>query len=250
MDHKIPVHIDIHSWNMDMIILVNALAHFIAVVFIIPIRYQAQKAHDAGESLRDRMVNGWKYLKAHPAIFSFGMASYIVFAMLLVEIHAVLPGYIERHLKAQGAVFAMADAVYAIGALGAGLMVRRVFRNWPVVRTVITLTLITAIFFIWNSLAAAIMVTLFMSIVLGFTNAGIRILRLTWLFERVPNEVMGRVNSIFNMLNLVVRFIFIMLFSLPLFTEGDQMPLAYALMAVVMLLAVFVLIRNTRNEPG
>lgn len=239
---------DVDPWSIDVIIIVNAIAHFVAVAFIIPIRYKAHIAHDAGESLKERLVNGWHYLKTHRKVFSFGLASYIVFAMLLVEIHAVLPGYIERHLKEQGAVFAIADAVYAVGALGAGLMVRRVFKNKPVVQSVIILTLTTALFFIWNSMATLVWVTLLMSVVLGFTNAGIRILRLTWLFEHVPNEVMGRVNSIFNMLNLILRFVFILLFSLPLFTQGDHMPLAYALMAVAMILAALILIRNTKNE--
>jgi MFS family permease len=86
-----------------------------------------------------------------------------------------------------------------------------------------------------------------MSLVLGFTNAGIRVLRLTWLFEHVPNEVMGRVNSIFNMANLVFRFLFIFLFSIPVFHQANNIRWAYFVMAVFLILSALVLIK--RKNP-
>jgi DHA3 family macrolide efflux protein-like MFS transporter len=238
---------EIKPWSIDFIIFINAVSHILAVLFIYPIKYTFSLKPKAKETLHERLKLGFDYLKEHPYILVFGLASYSVFAMLLVEIHAVLPGYIERHLHMGGAVFAVADAVYAVGALAAGLLVRKVFRASGVKSAVILLTVITAFFFICNTFTVSVMLTMLMSLVLGFTNAGIRVLRLTWLFEHVPNEVMGRVNSIFNMANLVFRFLFIFLFSIPVFHQANNIRWAYFVMAVFLILSALVLIK--RKNP-
>ena len=167
--------------------------------------------------------------------------------MLLVEIHAVLPGYIERHLNEHGSVFAAADLIYAMGALCAGLFVNKVFSSSNATRDVIILTLVTATIFFWAFASQNVFIIYVVSLILGFTNAGIRVLRLTYLFNHIPNELMGRVNSIFNMMNVLTRTLFILLFSLPFFTFGNHMIWAYLVMAVFLLLSGMVLIVNYKK---
>ncbi|MBI3233011.1 MAG: hypothetical protein HYZ42_03055 [Bacteroidetes bacterium] len=157
---------ELKAWSIDFIILLNALAHLLAVAFIVPIKYVFTIKSGINESLKERLYMGFTFLKGHREILIFGLASYTVFAMLLVEIHAVLPGFIERQLKMGGAVFAIADTVYAVGALGAGIMVRRLFQARKVRSSVILLTIITALFFAWNSLVDMVFVTLLMSLIL------------------------------------------------------------------------------------
>jgi hypothetical protein len=83
---------------------------------------------------------------------------------------------------------------------------------------------------------------------LGFTNAGIRVLRLTFLFKQIPNQLMGRVNSIFNMLNILVRSLFIFLFSFPFFNFDNQIIWAFLIMSLFLLLSAFVLMFNTKQS--
>ena len=55
------------------------------------------------------------------------------------------------------------------------------------------------------------------SLILGIANSGVRILRTTYLFNHVPNNLIGRAGSVFNSLNIVVRMLMIGLFTLPFF---------------------------------
>lgn len=239
---------EIPRWEIWEIFMLNAITYFIAAGLVMMIKYTpVKKANIELGSVWKRVVSGFTYLKEHPTFLIFGLFSYSVFAMLLVEIHAVLPGYVERHLQEQGSVFAAADLIYAVGALCAGLFVGKVFSSSSTVQAIIFLTLITAGIFFWGFASKSVVVIYLISIILGFTNAGIRVLRLTYLFNHIPNELMGRVNSIFNMANVLTRTLFIFLFSMPFFTFGNHMIWAFLVMSFFLLISGVVLWANLRK---
>ena len=245
---KVNMPFEIMRWEIWEIFLLNAITYFVAAMLVMMIQYKPilkPKVHIG--TIWERVVTGFIYLNKHPLLLVFGLFSYSVFAMLLVEIHAVLPGYIERHLNEHGSVFAAADLIYAMGALCAGLFVNKVFSSSNATRAVIILTLVTATIFFWAFASQNVFIIYVVSLILGFTNAGIRVLRLTYLFNHIPNELMGRVNSIFNMMNVLTRTLFIFLFSLPFFTFGNHMIWAYLVMAVFLLLSGMVLIVNYKK---
>ncbi len=238
----------INSWNIWEIFLLNAGTYFLAASLILFIKYQPIPKHAQHPKIFNRIKVGFTYLRQHPKLLIFGIFSYSVFAMLLVEIHAVLPAYVDKHLHENGSVFAIADGIYALGALCAGLFVNKVFTATSTQRAVIILTAITAAIFIWAFAAKSVLVIYLVSLILGFTNAGIRVLRLTYLFKQIPNQLMGRVNSIFNMLNILVRSLFIFLFSFPFFNFDNQIIWAFLIMALFLLLSALVLMFNTKQS--
>jgi MFS family permease len=238
----------INSWNIWEIFLLNAGTYFLAASLILFIKYQPIPKHAQHPKIFNRIKVGFTYLRQHPKLLIFGIFSYSVFAMLLVEIHAVLPAYVDKHLHENGSVFAIADGIYALGALCAGLFVNKVFTATSTQRAVIILTAITAAIFIWAFAAKSVLVIYLVSLILGFTNAGIRVLRLTYLFKQIPNQLMGRVNSIFNMLNILVRSLFIFLFSFPFFNFDNQIIWAFLIMSLFLLLSAFVLMFNTKQS--
>lgn len=238
----------IAKWNIWEIFLMDAITYFIAALLIWFIRYTPNPAlYAQADSVILRVKAGFDYLKKHPQFLLFGLFSYSVFAMLIVEIFSILPMYIEKHLEEQGSVFAMSDGIYAFGALAAGLFVTKLFSSTNTVKAVIVLTFLSAAIFFWVFATKSVMVVYVYSLLLGFTNAGIRVLRLTYLFNHIPNELMGRVNSIFNMANVLTRSLFIFLFSLPFFTFGNQVIWAYACMSLFLLVSGLILLLNYKK---
>jgi MFS transporter, DHA3 family, macrolide efflux protein len=239
---------EIKRWEIWEIFMLNAITYFIAAVLVMMIRYKPiQQQNSQLESIVHRIRSGFVFLKNHPLLLVFGLFSYSVFAMLLVEIHAVLPGYVERHLGEHGSVFAASDLIYAVGALGAGLFVNKLFSSSQALRAVVLLTFITAGIFFAAFASKSVLVIYSVSLVLGFTNAGIRVLRLTYLFNHIPNTLMGRVNSILNMANVFTRTLFIFLFSLPFFTFGNHMIWAYLIMSGFLVASGAVLLINNQK---
>jgi MFS family permease len=248
------LHISIPKWEIWEIFMLDASTYFIAVALIASIKYAPilTPKIELG-SILQRVKTGFTYLKLNKPLLVFGLFSYAVFAALLVCIHSLLPIYVDSHLHEDGSVFAAADLIYAIGALGAGLFVGNVFGSIQSVKAIILLTFLAAALFLWASLSDQVWIIYLFCFLLGFSNAGIRVLRLTYFFQHIPNEVMGRVNSIFNMGNVLTRSIFIFMFSIPFFTEGDQIVYAFVVLSAYLVLSGCILLfyRNSiQNRIG
>ena len=235
--------INIEAWDIYEIFLLDA-ATYVAVIFIFMlIKYKKiakEKIHT--ERLFDRLHGGFRYLSNHPIIFVFGFASYMLFAFTLVEIHVVLPLYVKNFLNMGGNVFASAEIYYSFGAIFSGLLILRLFKKVNTVIGVITLMLVVACAFYLMFIYKVLWIFFLGNFLLGITNAGVRILRTTYIFNHVPNNLIGRTGSVFNTLNIIVRMLLIGLFSLSFFQIGDNIRFGYLLGVVMMLLTVISLI--------
>ena len=80
------------------------------------------------------------------------------------------------------------------------------------------------------------------NLILGTTNAGVRVLRTTYLFNYIPNNIIGRTGSVFNSLNIIVRMCLIGLFALPFFTIDDNIRWGYAVGSTMIICAIIPLL--------
>jgi MFS family permease len=238
----------LQAWPLHQIFMLDGITYAVAVGLIAFIRHQPviDTQVELG-TLWKRLRTGVTYLREHRAVWAFGLFSFSVFVGLLVSLNALMPLYVHNHLKAGAAVFGAAEVAYAAGALSAGLFVRRVFLRHPTLRSVIVLMLIAGVSFGVAAATRSVGLFLAFSLVLGFTNAGTRILRVSYLFVHVPNEVIGRVNSIFNVVNVLLRTGFILLFSLRFFTLGSNIAWGYALLGGFIVASAAVLIVRYRE---
>ena len=84
-------------------------------------------------------------------------------------------------------------------------------------------------------------ILIFACFILGITNAGTRVLRITYLFNHIPNNIIGRAGSVFQTLNVIMRFSFITLFSLTFFAKTDNITWAYFICGLFIFIAIFPL---------
>ena len=76
---------------------------------------------------------------------------------------------------------------------------------------------------------------------LGITNAGVRILRTTYLFSHIPNNLIGRAGSVFSSINIFVRMSLIFVFSLPFFVQGDNIKWGYFIGSILIFCTAILL---------
>ncbi len=234
---------NIEAWDIYEIFLLDA-ATYVAVIFIfLFIRYipiAKEKIHK--DDLFDRLKGGFKYLRDHQIIFVFGLSSYMLFAFTLVQIHVILPLYVKNFLEMGGNVFASAEIYYSFGAIFSGLLILRLFKRFNTVTGVIILMLIVACAFYLMFIFKILWVFFLGNFLLGITNAGVRILRTTYIFNHVPNNLIGRAGSVFNTLNIVVRMLLIGLFTFSFFQIGDNVRFGYLVGVIMMILSAMILI--------
>jgi MFS family permease len=234
---------DVKPWEIYDIFLMDALTYLAVIVIFSLIKYTPivnEKIHTG--SLFDRLKIGFNYLKQNPEIFIFGITSYMLFAFTLVELHVILPSYVHDFLLASGNVYASAEIYYSIGAIFSGVLILRLLKNFDTYISVILLMLIVSIAFFAMTFYNSLIVFFVGSLVLGITNAGIRILRTTYLFNHIPNNLIGRATSVFSSLNIIVRISLISLLSLPFFDFGDNIRWGYLIGVAMMIASISILI--------
>jgi DHA3 family macrolide efflux protein-like MFS transporter len=233
------LNITIEPWGLHKIFLMDACTYFLAFILILMIKYTAvkKKIIDTG-SIFQRLKQGAVFLKKTPLIFHFGVGSYAIFAMLLIHIHQLMPIYVNNHLGANSAVYAGAEMLYALGALLSGIGIRWVFKNTNTINAIIIMMVISIAAFMLTAFTQSVLVLIFICFVLGLTNAGTRVLRITYLFNHIPNHIIGRTGSVFQTLNVMIRFGFITLFSLAFFAKGSNITWAYFISGLFIFISI------------
>jgi MFS family permease len=234
------LNFSIAPWSLHKIFLMDACTYLLAFILIAMIKYIPikKKIIDTG-SIYKRLKQGVTFLKKVPLLFHFGLGSYAIFAMLLIHIHQLMPIYVNNHLGANSAVYAGAEMLYAIGALCSGIGIRWIFKKTNTIKAIIILMIISFIVFesLFFTQSAAILILV--CFVLGLTNAGTRVLRITYLFNHIPNHIIGRAGSVFQTLNIIIRFTFITLFSLTFFAKGSNITWAYFISGLFIFISIF-----------
>ena len=91
--------------------------------------------------------------------------------------------------------------------------------------------------------------TLFISsFIIGITNASIRITRMSYFFEKIPNNLIGRVNTIFNSVNTVIRGSLILILSISWFSESTNVIYGYKIGIYVLMIFMIPLIWMNKRE--
>lgn len=213
---------NVKPWPLEKIFALNAIAYLLSGVLMSFLKYQPIEEHIIQKgSIKERLTTGLNYLKARPRLYLFGWCALTIFVLTLVHEFYLLSIYVDVHLEASAVVYASSQLFYAVGAVLAGLIIRHVFAKWHPPTAIVALIIVGCLATIILALSNSISVLYIFALVLGLTNAGTRIMRITYLFWLVPNEFLGRINSVLSITNALQRTGFIFLFTLPFFgTKG------------------------------
>ncbi len=236
--------VTIERWEVHEIFLFDALAYFVSFLIILLIKYSPNMKlviSDEG-SLYERLKTGYMYLKNNQLVALFGICSYTIFIVVYIEQFALMTPYVLNHLHEDAPVLGLTELMYGLGALFSGVIIQTLFSKMPVLKAVVLLTFATGAILFLSSVTCAVIVFINVAFLKGFTNASSRIFRVTYLFSLIPNELAGRVNSFFNVMNTVIRLIFLSLFTLPFFMDGSNITYAYAILGGFCFVAGVVLL--------
>ncbi len=219
-NYNLPTWFYFKAWSLQHVFLLDAITYIIAFILILCIKYKPSFNTDIDKNgIVKRLKNGFVFLKLNPHIFLFGSLSYVVFVVLIVHAFYLLPIYISNYLNKDAFTLGIAEVCYTAGALSAGLWIRKLFKRMNPLKGIISLMFLTVSILLALALFKSVIVLFVVCLFFGLANSGVRILRITWLFEHVPNKTIGRVNSVFQMLNVATRLLLIKLFVLSFYTQ-------------------------------
>jgi len=240
----------IAAWDIHEIFLLDASTYFVSFLIIWFIRYESLHTRNLESgSIWQELTTGYRYLRENPYLFLFGVASYCVFVAVLLEAFFLGALYANEHLQAGANVYATSEMFYAAGAVFAGLMIQKILKKLSPPMGIIVMTFLTGLLFLILALGKSVWLFFIMLLILGITNAGIRILRTTYLFSTIPNQVFGRATSIFNLSNILFRIFFLAIFSIPFFQTGLGVKYPFYLLSGFLVIAGIVLVKYRGRFP-
>lgn len=239
---KLNLGVDVAAWNLHEIFLLDGCTYTLSILLVsmmqftpIATRYKEQV------KITERLKAGFVYLNKNRFIFLFGMLAASVFVAILVISYYLNPIYINTHLNQGADVYASYEFYFAIGSLLAGLFVQKVFQKLNAVVGVVTLGFVSAVCYFVCVFNQSLLVFYVVALLVGFSNAGSRVLRVNYLFQRIPNQVIGRTSSVFTVVNTLYRIIFTYTFSLPFFIAENNVVYAYLAFGIFIFISALIL---------
>lgn len=209
---------EVKMWALHDVFMLDGLTYLLSLVLIFPIQYKPIATRIVEKlSLSERFQIGIDFLKANKLIFIFGNASYFIFVVTMVINYTLLPAFARNHLGGNSSVFAIGDISWAIGSAFAGAFIRRIFNQTQTIKGNIGLACLTTTGLCVLALSRHIGLFYGIMFLLGWANAGARVLRVSYLFHHIPNQVIGRTSAVFQVINVLLRLGFIWVCSLPFF---------------------------------
>ncbi len=240
---QINIGVDITPWAIHKIFLLDSFTYFISFCIISFITYEAVKVRkkETGNVL-DRIKTGMRYLDKNRSILWFGILSFIVFTAMLLEAFYLGVSYVSNQLQQSGDVYANSKMAYSLGAIILGLSITTILKKVNIPLFITILTMAMASIFVSLSYVQSVYFFFAMMLLIGIINAGVRVSRITFLFRKVPNHFFGRAGSIFFIFNVVLRIIFLAIFSLAYFQIENNIVVAYRITGVLLLVSGVLLI--------
>ena len=246
----IPVNIgfDINPWQIHEIFLLDSSTYFIAFFIILAIKYTPvlKRSTETG-NLFQRIKTGWNYLKGETAILWFGVLSFMVFMTVLLEAFYLGVSYISNHLEASGDIYANSKMAYSAGAIAIGLIIRFLFYRTSIPFVVTFFTFLMAVIYMVLFSTKSIFILFIAFVLIGVSNAGVRVARITYLFKNVPNQFFGRAGSVFFLFNIVMRIILLSIFTLPFFHISNNIIYAFLILSIILLITTTLLIIHYKS---
>ncbi|WP_327861002.1 MFS transporter [Aneurinibacillus thermoaerophilus] len=162
------------------------------------------------------------------------------------------PVYIAKTLGADGTVMGLADAIDAVGAVLGGCIIPLMLGRIGPFRTVLFTVCAYTAGTILIAIFPAVLLFLALDVILGWGNAGSRVARNTIMMNEVPNEFMGRVNSFFSAIGMLLRISLIGLFARTVSYTGASFSLL-VMGGLLLIACIGVLISRSlfaRNVPA
>ncbi|NDI34079.1 MFS transporter [Chengkuizengella sediminis] len=201
--------------ELHWILIMDAITYAVAFLILSTIPYIKTKypSHEMIDtSFRKKMREGYDYLKERPFLFLLLFSAFTPYIVIMIT-NYVFPIYIEATLQADGSIYGIHEMLYGIGALLAGMIIPVLIQRFGNIKILLAGILMFTLSMILTAIFPVIILFLILSIIFGLGHAITRITRNILMMEIIPNDKMGRVESLFRSIGLAIQITFLGIFT-------------------------------------
>lgn len=213
--------------DVKWILLINMLSYVGALILLSFIPYIKQRTKVEKQPFAKQIFEGIHFMKQKKQLFWFLFATYMPFIGVMMT-NYLMPVYISDVLKANGSVYGTEGMMYGIGAMLAGIGIPILMKYVKTEVSIFFTMLIYTISITVMIIQPSVYLLYGLAIFKAMGNAGTRVARNVLMMEEVPNEIIGRVDSLFRFVGTGVRVILLIAFTTFVSQIGVMVPF-YAL---------------------
>ena len=148
------------------------------------------------------ITDGMGFLWQHKKLLLYGMVVFLPTIVISIS-NVIIPGYVQFNLQRDAMTYGVADMVFALGALAAGLYAARLKSGHITLQAVLfALSVACMVFFAFNTTLAGFLGVIFIT---GVAMAGLRVLLNASFMQTVPNAYLGRALAVLMALSVVLQ---------------------------------------------
>lgn len=232
--------------NLEWMLLFDAITYLSAFFFFWLIPYVSINRNlEKDDTFWNKLTEGYRYIQVRPKLFLFLIASFMPFIGVMVT-NYLFPVYLVNVLKVEGSIYGAQSMVYGIGAVLAGIAIPFLANKLGNERSIILTTFVYTVGISFIIFTKAVPIYLVLIALLAFGNAGTRVARNSYLMDQVPNQIVGRVDSLFRTIGLAIRILLLMLFTY----VNSQLQVHFSFYALAAILSIaFIVVLLTKNTP-
>ena len=199
------------KWDLHYILLLNTVSYGAAIYFYLKLPYMRLSIEKTEKVVKSQVSEGLRYMLSRPYVFIFLLFSFMPFIGVMLT-NYLFPVYLVDVFNADASVYGLEGMIYAIGAIIAGIFVPTLSSKIGNEKTIILGVLVYTIAI---SLIVFVDLPIYLSLMLflAIGNSTTRVARNSYLMDHIPNNIIGRVDSLFRTLGLLIRILLLALFT-------------------------------------
>lgn len=225
--------------SLKWILLVDMLTFAGAFVLFLCIPYVKKKEVKKKVTFKKQLFEGIHFMQKRPKFFWFLLATYMPFIGVMIA-NYLIPVYISDILKASASVYAIEGMMYGVGAVLAGISIPIMMKYVKIEISIVMTMFLYVISITVMIVEPSVMLLYALAIFHAIGNAGTRVARNVLMMEEIPNEVMGRVDSLFRLIGTGIRIVLLMLFTVGVSKVGVMVP--FYLLSFILILSLGIAI--------
>jgi MFS family permease len=195
------------AYGLGTAFAVDAATYVVSAAALLSLHHRPARAEGPHPSGLAMARDGLGYLRRHPAVAGFGIASVIPW-VATISLNIVIVAYVLDILKLTATAYGLADMTYGIGAMASGvfaaLLVTRVGEWRAMTGVMVALIGCYTVLAVTPAAVPVFYAALFLA---GFCSSGFRVITTAYLFKVVPNEMMGRTSSSFLLVSMALQVV-------------------------------------------
>lgn len=234
------------KWDLHYILLLDTLTYGAAIYFYLKLPYVRLTVEKTGKVVKSQVSEGLRYMLARPSVFIFLLFSFMPFIGVMLT-NYLFPVYLVDVLKADASVYGIEGMIYAIGAIIAGVFVPTLSSKFGNEKTIIFGVFVYTIAI---SLIVFVDLPVYLSLMLflAIGNSSTRVARNSFLMDHIPNNIIGRVDSLFRTLGLLIRILLLALFTE--MVSYDLIIYCFIVLSGILMLSLFLVVVSWRKSIG